>query len=83
MIYLKELLKVLSTKFLTDVIRKIMPVYVGTKFAKKADDHDILQMVQLKDNKAKVYNQQILPFNKEIDKLYKKYKIKSNRGMEK
>lgn len=66
-----------------NVIRKNMPGYVGTKFAKKADDHDILRMVQLKDHKAKVYNQQILPFNNVIDKLYKKYKIKSNRGMEK
>jgi hypothetical protein len=66
-----------------DVIRKNASGYVGTKFAKKADDHDIIKMVQLKDQSAKVYNQQLLPFHKEIGELYKKYKIKSIRGVEK
>ena len=60
------------------VIRTNMPGYVGTKFAKKASDEDILAMVDLKDQHAKIYNRYMKDINDKIQKLQKKYNIKES-----
>ncbi len=65
-----------------DQIRQSMSGFVGPKFAKKASDEDIMKMVALKDKIAKIHNSEILPIQKQIDTLYKQYKIKSARGIE-
>ena len=65
-----------------DQIRQSMSGFVGTKFAKKASDEDIMKMVGLKDKIAKIHNSEILPIQKQIDALYKQYKIKSTKGIE-
>ena len=59
-----------------DQIRKVMPGYVGPKFAKKASDEDILAMADLKDEKAKIYNRYLKDIMAKISKLQKKYSIK-------
>jgi hypothetical protein len=56
-------------------LRKDMPGYVGPKFAQKASDEDIQLMVDLKDEKALLFNQYIKPVNDKIVKLLKKYRI--------
>ena len=66
-----------------NLLRTNMPGYVGTKFAKKASDEDLLKMADLKDKKAKIHNRDIAPLLMAQDKLYKSYKIKSVRGIEK
>lgn len=65
-----------------DQIRQSMSGFVGSKFAKKASDEDIMKMVDFKDKIAKLHNTHILPIQKQIDALYKQYKIKSNKGIE-
>lgn len=65
-----------------DQIRQSMSGYVGPKFAKKASDEDIMKMVDLKNKVAKIHNSEIVPIQKQIDALYKQYKIKSARGIE-
>ena len=65
-----------------DQIRQSMSGYVGPKFAKKASDEDIMKMVDLKNKIAKIHNSEIVPIQKQIDTLYKQYKIKSARGIE-
>jgi hypothetical protein len=57
------------------VVRKSAPGYVGVKFAKKANDEDIIAMVKLKDQLAKATNTHITPVQKKIDILNKKYKV--------
>ena len=59
-----------------DMIRKSMPGFVGPEFAKKASDEDILAMVDLKDQHAKIYNTYMKSINDKISKLQKKYRIK-------
>jgi len=61
-----------------DMIRKSMPGFVGPKFAKKASDEDILAMVDLKDQHAKIYNRYMKDINDKISKLQKKYRIKES-----
>jgi len=59
-----------------DAIRNNMPGFVGPKFAKKASDEDIIAMVKLKDEKAKIYNKYMAPVHMKIEALQKKYKVK-------
>jgi hypothetical protein len=66
-----------------NLLRTNMPGYVGTKFAKKASDEDLIKMADLKTQKAKIHNKDIVPLLQAQDKLYKSYKIKSVRGIEK
>ena len=66
-----------------NLLRTNMPGYVGTKFAKKASDEDLIKMADLKTQKAKIHNKDIVPLLQAQDKLYKSYKIKSVRGKEK
>jgi hypothetical protein len=61
-----------------DQIRKVMPGYVGPKFAKKASDEDILAMADLKDEKAKIYNRYLKDIMAKISKLQKKYRIEES-----
>jgi hypothetical protein len=76
-------MKIKLTEAVTaDQIRQSMSGFVGPKFAKKASDEDIMKMVDLKDKIAKLQNTHILPIQKQIDALYKQYKIKSNKGIE-
>lgn len=62
-----------------DKIRKNSPGYVGEDFAKKANDEDILAMVELRDEKASIFNSQILPIDKKINALRKKYNLKPDK----
>ena len=66
-----------------NLLRTNMPGYVGTKFAKKASDDDLIKMADLKDKRATIHNRDIAPLLMAQDKLYKSYKIKSVRGIEK
>lgn len=76
-------MKIKLTEAVTaDQIRQSMSGFVGPKFAKKASDEDIMKMVDLKDKIAKLQNTHISPIQKQIDALYKQYKIKSNKGIE-
>lgn len=76
-------MKIKLTEAVTaDQIRQSMSGFVGPKFAKTASDEDIMKMVDLKDKIAKHHNTHILPIQKQIDALYKQYKIKSNKGIE-
>ena len=61
-----------------NLLRTNMPGYVGTKFAKKASDEDILAMADLKDEKAKIYNRYLKDVMGKISKLQKKYNIKES-----
>lgn len=56
------------------------PGYVGPEFASKASDEDILEMLNLKDEKARIYNSYIADLEKKIQALNKKYKIKYGGG---
>lgn len=56
-------------------LKKNMPGYIGPKFAQKASDEDIQLMVDIKNEKALVFNQYIKPINDKIVKLLKKYRI--------
>lgn len=74
-----ELRKIIKEEILkeydVDTIRN-NPGFTGAKFAKKANDDDLIKMVQLKDKRSSIYNSQILPINKEIVALNKKYGIR-------
>ena len=61
-----------------NLLRTNMPGYIGTKFAKKASDEDILAMAKLKDQKAKIYNRYVKVVDDAITKLQKKYRIKES-----
>lgn len=78
---IKESVNEVDTKK-ADTIRKSMPGYVGTKFAKKASDEDILTMADLKDQKAEIYNRYVKIVDDAIAKLQKKYNIKENADYE-
>lgn len=56
-------------------IRKNMPGFIGTDFAKKADDDDIIAMADLQDQKARAYNSHMKPIFDKMDDLRKKYKL--------
>ena len=78
---IKEELKLIEAntkrQMTIDYVRKNAPGYVGTKFAKKASDEDILSMVDLKDEHAEIYNSKMKPIQDKIDALNKKYGIKA------
>jgi len=61
-------------------VRMYAPGYVGAAFASKASDEDILQMLNLKDEKARIYNSYIADLEKKIEALNKKYGIKYEYG---
>lgn len=55
-------------------VRRNTPGYVGADFAKVADDGDLVRMVELRDQYAKIYNK-LLPIQKQINDLRKQYKL--------
>jgi len=59
-----------------ELIKKSMPGFVGQDFAKKASNEDILAMADLKDELAAIHNTYVLPVNKKVNDLRKKYKLK-------
>ena len=61
-------------------VKMYAPGYVGAAFASKASDEDILQMLNLKDEKARIYNSYIADLEKKIEALNKKYGIKYEGG---
>lgn len=61
-------------------VKMYAPGYVGAAFASKASDEDILQMLNLKDEKARIYNTYIADLEKKIEALNKKYGIKYEDG---
>lgn len=61
-------------------VKMYAPGYVGATFASKASDEDILQMLNLKDEKARIYNTYIADLEKKIEALNKKYGIKYEDG---
>lgn len=63
-------------------VRTSMYGYVGKKFAKKASDSDLIAMIELKDEKSRMYNQYISPIERQIEALYKSYRIKYKDGRE-
>jgi hypothetical protein len=60
-------------------IRDYYPGYVGTQFAGKATDEDIINMARLKDETARILNAEILPRVERIKALQLKYGIQSDR----
>ena len=58
-----------------DKIRTTMQGFVGKDFAAKANDEDLVQMANLKDKYAQVYNTYIRQIKQSIDKLRSKYKL--------
>ena len=83
--YIKEILNdkdIVSEKIdykKANLLRTNMPGYVGSDFAKKATDEDLLKMANLRDEYAKVFNQSISPIIKSINDLRKKYKLNSDK----
>lgn len=72
----QQLAKLVISSIDPDQVRNTSPGYIGSDFAKKADDEDIIRMVELKDQKATIYNSEILPIIEQINRLRKKYKLK-------
>ena len=60
----------------TDKLRGSMQGYVGSDFAKKADDADLEKMADLKDELAKIHNSKVKPIVDQMSSLRKKYKLK-------
>ena len=58
-------------------IRTMMPGYVGRKFAKVASTEDIVEMVKLRDERADIVNRYILPIQRQIEALQKRYRIRT------
>jgi hypothetical protein len=67
------------TEYHPQEIRDYYTGYVGTQFAGKATDEDLIKMARLQDERARIFNAEILPRVDRIKALQQKYGIHSDQ----